>query len=405
MAEHLRGVQIMSGIFTEEVRRDKGFLYSWTPMLIFDRQGVVIDCNYAFYELLGPLGASCKGITYRELESRLAASFQGSLIPSSGAIARRACQAPLRSIAVQDIAVACSELSVGVEGGRVALKAFETPCFDLHSGHEIGSLISVEFLGIGDRQRFNAALERRFRHELMWEIYASSYDQVLPRLPFYQEVLRRHLAAMDVPWIASVLDIGAGTGSVTIPLLEAGKQVCAVDTTHAMVTRLTHKARNRFPNQLRVIEDTAQRIPQLPDGSFQGVTAMLSYFDMEDPRASLEESIRLLAPGGTIVVTEPKTCFDVQALMAYSQKFLVENGLVESLGEAWGRIQAIAPLINQRIDRHADGAMQGTRERWSAEEAHRSLERLRFQWLTFQDSHLGNCATIIGQKPVWPKPF
>lgn len=386
--------------FIEEVRRDKGFLYSWTPMLILDQQGVIVDGNYAFYELLGPLGAGCKGITYRELDRRLAASAQGSLFPSSGTTARRTGQSPPRIITVDDIAIACSELTLDVEEGRLALKAFEMPCFDPESGNEIGSLISVDLLCNGDRQRFSARLERRLRHELMWEVYASSYDKVLPRLPFYQEVVERHLSAMNVPWIASVLDIGAGTGSVTIPLLEAGKRVCAVDATHAMLSRLTQKARNRFPNQLSVIEDTAERMPNLADGSFQGVTALLSYFDMSDPRASLDESVRLLAPGGTIAITEPKSCFNVQELMSFSQDFLVENGLIESLGEAWNRIQAVAPLIKQRIDGHADRSTEDAGERWSAEEAYRSLERLGFQGLTFQDSHLGNCATIVGVKPV-----
>lgn len=50
------------------------------------------------------------------------------------------------------------------------------------------------------------------------ETYAISYDCVLMELDFYNEVVSRHVSALSVQGIGRVIDIGSGTGNVTIDL-------------------------------------------------------------------------------------------------------------------------------------------------------------------------------------------
>jgi ubiquinone/menaquinone biosynthesis C-methylase UbiE len=224
----------------------------------------------------------------------------------------------------------------------------------------------------------------------LWEVYAASYDCILCELPFYQEVVDRHCATMSTSGISSVLDIGAGTGSVTVRLLRGGKHVTAVDVNEAMLRRLESKITPEWSDRLTIIDDTAERLPHFPDAVFDGVTVLLAFFDMDDPIAALGEAQRVLKPGGTLVITEPRECWNLTELMTAAQEALRSRGVLERLANDWKRIQAIAPLVSD--------AVQDKQSRKSAEAILDILRRNGFTGLTFRESHLGNCATITGSK-------
>src|SRR5262249_46045087 len=158
-----------------------------------------------------------------------------------------------------------------------------------------------------------------------------SYDRILPEMPFYQEVVERHCAALGGAALGTVLDVGAGTGSVTVRLLGAGKRVTAIDISRAMLERLYRKLEGPWIDRLTVIEDTAEQLPHLRDETFDGVTVLLAFFDMDIPLAALAEVQRVLKPGGTLVLTEPRACFNVAELMAAGEESLRARGLRERL--------------------------------------------------------------------------
>jgi SAM-dependent methyltransferase len=82
---------------------------------------------------------------------------------------------------------------------------------------------------------------------MMW-----SYDVAAE---FYDEDMGRNTSGLDIPWYVSlaakahatlggpVLELGAGTGRITLPLAATGLTVWAVDRSRPMLTKLLKKAR------------------------------------------------------------------------------------------------------------------------------------------------------------------
>src|SRR5215469_14239679 len=151
--------------------------------------------------------------------------------------------------------------------------------------------------------------------EDVWEVYAQSYDSVLSILPFYREAVNRHVAALSIHGARNVIDVGAGTGNVAIPLAQRGIAVTAIDISAGMLKQLRSKAKVCPPGKLEVIEQDAQCLDRWPAGTFEGANVLLAFFAMEQPRRALKEVIRLVRAGGLVVITETRRNFQLQLLL------------------------------------------------------------------------------------------
>jgi ubiquinone/menaquinone biosynthesis C-methylase UbiE len=385
----------------------KAFFYCRTPMILLDGVGVVVEINAACRELLGMDAGGCKGRHFSFLDERFQAHADGSLFPPEGTACARSRDArsdretaPL-VLKTEQLAVAVSYVHYDSDRfGALSIRTSELPCVETISGRCVGSAVSFEVIKVSDIEAFHQALDLRMRHEIMWEVYAASYDRVLAKMPFYQEVLERHCEALKSQHIRSVLDVGAGTGMVTVHLLGLGKEVVAIDIGRAMLERLYHKTEEADAGHLTVVEDTAESMPSLKSEIFDGINILLALFDMQYPASALREAQRVLRPGGTIVITEPRAGFNVEQLMIAGEESLRAHGLLSELAEDWKRIQSVAPLIQDKIrytQTHALATHSG--EGWHAEGILELLRLDGYQSLEFRESHFGNCATIIGIKP------
>jgi SAM-dependent methyltransferase len=90
----------------------------------------------------------------------------------------------------------------------------------------------------------------------------------------------------------TVLDLAAGAGALTRPLLETGAEVIAVEPVAEM--------RAALPDGARVLEGTAEAIP-LEDGSVDAVTVAQA-FHWFDGDAALPEIHRVLRAGGGLAI-------------------------------------------------------------------------------------------------------
>jgi ubiquinone/menaquinone biosynthesis C-methylase UbiE len=382
--------------------------YGRTPTILIDTNGSIIEINAACSVLFGIASAGCKGQPMIQLEGRLGIAGEGRLLPVEGMARTRfgrggGVGSASRGFLLEtrEIRIATQECRVETECfGRARLRVSELPRLD-PAGFCDGSIIGLEILELTGHEAFRTALDRRLGEEILWEVYAASYDRILPELPFYQEVVERHCEALSTEAIGSILDVGAGTGNVAIRLLGLGKRVVAVDTSRAMLACLVRKAREGNYDRLTIVEDTAEHLPQMPDASVDAVNVLLALFDMNDSFRALGEATRILKPGGLIVATEPRECFDVRPLMVVAEESLRDRGLLELLDNDWRRIESVAPLIRDSVTQtRSHGPTIRDRSPWHAEALIEWLRQSGFRDLTFRESHLGNCATITGQKPV-----
>jgi ubiquinone/menaquinone biosynthesis C-methylase UbiE len=120
---------------------------------------------------------------------------------------------------------------------------------------------------------------------------AENYDQTRPAL----EPIATHgtQAILDqVRLDARILDVGAGTGRISIPLLERGLDVFGSDLSPKMLSRFLEK----MPSARVVLADAA-RLP-FPTGHFDAVLTVHVLHLVSRWQDALDEIKRVLKPGG-----------------------------------------------------------------------------------------------------------
>jgi SAM-dependent methyltransferase len=122
---------------------------------------------------------------------------------------------------------------------------------------------------------------------------AGTYDLGRPR--YEAEVVQAIAEALGTAPGAPVLELGAGTGQLSVALVAAGFELSAVEPlaeTRAILARAI--------GDQRVHAGVAEAIP-LPDGSVDAVLAADS-FHWFDQRRALPEIRRVLRPGGGVAI-------------------------------------------------------------------------------------------------------
>jgi len=136
------------------------------------------------------------------------------------------------------------------------------------------------------------------------------FDSVAPRYDFINTLLSMH---QDVHWRRAttealnpsqgerVLDLAAGTGTSSWPLIEAGADVWSLDRSPGMVT----VGQQRQPDIVFAVGD-AHALP-FANQAFDAVTISFGLRNMPHPVAVLRELHRVTTKGGRLVVCEFST--------------------------------------------------------------------------------------------------
>lgn len=104
------------------------------------------------------------------------------------------------------------------------------------------------------------------------------------------------------PAPAEVLDVGCGTGSLSLLLAEAGHRVTGVDLAPAMVERARAKLAAAGHTATFTVGDAAA--PPTGDRTFDMVLARHLLWTLPDPHTALRRWIGRLRPGGRLVLVE-----------------------------------------------------------------------------------------------------
>ena len=134
----------------------------------------------------------------------------------------------------------------------------------------------------------------------MFDSVAKSYDRTNDLLSFGQDRIWRKkvLKEVDPEPGQVVLDLAAGTGSSSIVFLKPGVRVIASDFSNGML----EVGRQRHP-ELEFVFADAMKLP-FENNSMDAVTISFGLRNVEKPKIALQEMLRVLKPGGKVVICE-----------------------------------------------------------------------------------------------------
>jgi ubiquinone/menaquinone biosynthesis C-methylase UbiE len=117
---------------------------------------------------------------------------------------------------------------------------------------------------------------------------------------------------VGLPWLLSyvdprpddvALDVAAGTGIVSRALASSVSRVTAVDNTPAMIAEGRRCAAAEGHDNVEFVTGSAERLP-LPDSAYSLVVTRFSLHHFADPTPAIAEMVRVLAPGGRLVIKD-----------------------------------------------------------------------------------------------------
>lgn len=137
-----------------------------------------------------------------------------------------------------------------------------------------------------------------------WDQQAGTFDAE-PDHGLGDPVVRAAWADLLLPLVprrSRVADLGSGTGSLSVLLAQAGHAVTGVDLAPRMVAAARAKAAAARVPAAFAVGDAG--VPPVAEASFDVVLVRHVLWALPDPDDAVRRWVRLLAPGGRLVLVE-----------------------------------------------------------------------------------------------------
>lgn len=118
-----------------------------------------------------------------------------------------------------------------------------------------------------------------------------------------ESVEARFQAAVGAAASGTILDVACGPGVVTAALAGKAEAVTAFDATPAMLEKAEKRCAEAGHRNVRFEQGDAEALP-FDDGTFDGVVTRLAIHHFPDPKRVIDEMLRVLRPGGTLVIAD-----------------------------------------------------------------------------------------------------
>ncbi|MDP2355662.1 MAG: class I SAM-dependent methyltransferase, partial [Beijerinckiaceae bacterium] len=151
----------------------------------------------------------------------------------------------------------------------------------------------------------NYALKDEIR--TYWSARAETFDQSPGHgmrsdgeIRAWADLLREHFEGHEV---RDVLELASGTGQVTAVLLSMDLQVTAIDLCEPMIARASSKHRDAIGRRVKFHLGDAENT-MMPDSKFDAIVSRHLVWTLPDPEAAFQDWLRVLKPGGRVVVID-----------------------------------------------------------------------------------------------------
>lgn len=209
--------------------------------------------------------------------------------------------------------------------------------------------LDVKFADENQGMRYKQDLIRLLSMDLMWSEYAVIYDRILNNTSVYPELLDRLVGGPTgpaaIPQHARVLDLGAGTGNLTLKLITTGQErlVLAAENNRVMLDMLRCKCRphlqtNGKGSGVKAFKQDITSLYGLDDNDFDYVMLNNVLYAVEDEMSCLRDICSVLKPGGELRLSGPRKDSQIEVLFDRIKTDLISKGKFEELKDEYNHV-------------------------------------------------------------------
>ncbi|MHC4497353.1 MAG: class I SAM-dependent methyltransferase, partial [Planctomycetota bacterium] len=241
--------------------------------------------------------------------------------------------------------------------GQINAKKLALQIFDGH-GECAGWYLTYK-LSFSDEKttsEYISDLTAMLRMDMVWNEYSHSYEKVIVVSDTYQNLLKsmlgkdKSMAKIDsIRRGAKILDLGAGTGTLCLKLVQDAKispLVFALEKNQIMMNILKQKCdgfmrgTKKKPSVVPIKQDITS-LYGLPDNYFDVAIMNNVLYSLEQPEASLQEVCRVLKPQGDIRIAGPKKTSNLTKLFRHIKRDLKNAGMFDQVQRDFDRVEYI----------------------------------------------------------------